>query len=125
MANYDQLFVYKSCYQLLFSLHKDLNKIPRDIKYTLLQDLKKDTLFVLRQIYHANSAKEKIPILELAIDRMFDVKINIRILWDLKVLGLKQFGRFLELAESVSKQLTCWKKSEEKKEMNNLQQMHV
>lgn len=122
MARYDQLFVYKSCYLLLISLYKELSRIPRDIKYTVLQEMKHDSLDVLRQIYHANSTQDKIPYLDSALDKIFDVKINTRVLWDLKAVDNTTYGRLAEQAESVSKQLTAWKKSIEKQEHDNLQQ---
>ncbi len=110
MANYDQLFVYKSCYTLLQMLYHDLQKLPRDIKYTLLQDVKQDTLAVLRHIYHAQEAN-KAEHLEKSIDCILNVKINLRLLWDLKSISVKTYGRLTEQAEDVFKQLKAWHKS--------------
>lgn len=118
MANYDQLFVYKSCYDLLLMLYKDLNKLPRDIKYTLLQDIKQDSLAVLRHIYHANATTEKVHHLELARDNILNVKINLRLLWDLRQIKEKTYGHLAEQAENVSKQLAAWHKSVENKQKN-------
>lgn len=111
MASYDQLFVYKSGYDLLLMIHTSLQKLPRDIKYTLVQDLKQDTLSVLRCIYHANAASDKLTYLEQARESILNVKINLRLLWDLKHIKEKTYGRLLEQAENVSKQLAAWHKS--------------
>ena len=38
MAVYTSLDVYKAAYSLLISLYRDLKDIPRDTKFTLVQD---------------------------------------------------------------------------------------
>ena len=116
MAAYNQLFVYKSCYDLLLMLYRDLARLPRDIKYTLLQDLKQDTLMVLRYIYHANATQDKATYLEKALEHILNVKINIRLLWDLRQIKENSYARFLEQAENVSKQLTAWHSAAIKKQ---------
>ena len=41
MAVYDNLPVYKAAYDLLRSVYEKTGKIPRDVKYTLVEVLKK------------------------------------------------------------------------------------
>jgi len=61
MALYYDLPVYKDTYhlvQLVFQITKDF---PKEYKYSLGQDMKRDALQLVRSIYRANKAEKKIP----------------------------------------------------------------
>lgn len=51
MAVYDNLPVYKAAYDLLRSVYEKTGKIPRDVKYTLVEVLKKDLTEIMVMIY--------------------------------------------------------------------------
>ena len=55
MAVYDNLPVYKAAYDLLRSMYEKTGKIPRDVKYTLVEVLKKDLTEIMVMIYRANA----------------------------------------------------------------------
>ena len=56
MAEYDHLPVYKAAYDLLQHVYgdKSIGSVPRDVKFTLIETLKKDILEILVLIYKAH-----------------------------------------------------------------------
>lgn len=64
MAVYDNLPVYKAAYDLLRSVYEKTGKIPRDVKYTLVEVLKKDLTEIMVMIYRANATTGKLPYIE-------------------------------------------------------------
>ncbi|HAT8718443.1 TPA: four helix bundle protein, partial [Legionella pneumophila] len=51
MAFYTELPVYKDSYQLVLRVFEVTRDFPREYKYTLGQDMKRDALHLLRCIY--------------------------------------------------------------------------
>jgi hypothetical protein len=67
-------------YQLILKIFDYTNHFPREYKFTLGQDLKRDGINLLRSIYRANKSKEKTPylvgfILCLKRVKILDIKI--------------------------------------------------
>lgn len=115
MASYDNLPVYKTTYELLSYFYKIGKNIHRDYRYTLAERLKNELTDVLVLIYKVNLTNEKAELLESARDKIMIVKIQLRLLSDLKQISLKQFALCVEMVESISKQLASWQKSNEER----------
>jgi hypothetical protein len=82
MALYYDLPVFKDVYQLILKIFDYTNHFPREYKFTLGQDLKRDGINLVRSIYRANKSKEKTPYLEGFILCLKRVKIlDIKILF--------------------------------------------
>lgn len=118
MAKYDDLPVFKATYDLLFQIFNVSQHWRRDIRYSLGEDLKKEIIEILQLIYQANSTRSKIAFISSCRVKIVKVKLQVRIAKDLKELHLNQYAFLAEMMESVSKQLTSWTKSEQKKEQN-------
>lgn len=115
MANYDNLPVYKATYDLLLTVFKTGQHWSRDIKFTLGEELKKGLLALMVDIYKANTVVDKTEYLDRARTAIAAAKIQIRLLFDLKQMPLKQYAHISEMAESVSKQLAAWDKYQKTK----------
>ena len=59
MALYNDLPVFKDVYQLILKIFDYTKDFPREYKFTLGQDLKRDGINLVRSIYRANKALEK------------------------------------------------------------------
>lgn len=112
MANYDNLPVYKSAYDLLLYVFQIGHNMQRDYRYTLGETLKKELVGILVLIYKANMVQEKMSIIAEARERIVVVKLHLRLLCDLKQISMKGYANGAEMAESVSKQLAAWQKSQ-------------
>ncbi|MFV0586433.1 four helix bundle protein, partial [Bacteroides reticulotermitis] len=61
-------------------------------------------------IYRANSTREKGPLIHEARERIELAKLGLRLLYDLRQLSMKQYVRYAEMTENISRQLAAWEK---------------
>lgn len=108
---YSNLPVYDATYRLLLEVHKVQPVLSRDVRYTIGQGLTKLLMNILVTIYEANIARDKHPFLMRGRKLAVEVKVTLRILCDLRQISEKQYVRLIDLAESMSKQLTSWDNS--------------
>ena len=59
MALYYDLPVFKDVYKLILLIFEYTKDFSKEYKYTLGQDLKKDSMVLMRSIYRANQAQKK------------------------------------------------------------------
>ena len=64
MALYYDLPVFKDVYKLILLIFEYTKDFSKEYKYTLGQDLKKDSMVLMRSIYRANKAQNKQAYLE-------------------------------------------------------------
>jgi hypothetical protein len=90
MALYYDLPVFKDVYRLILKLFEYTRNFPKEYKYTLGQDIKRDGILLVRSIYRANKEKDKRQYLEAFLDDFEIHKLEIRITVDMKILLLKK-----------------------------------
>lgn len=116
MSTYDNLSVYRASYDLLVELFRFTKNFSREYKFTLGENIKKETVEMITNIYRANSSflgrKEKI---QSARENVETIRLFLRLLKDLRQVDLKKFVFLNEKIESVSRQLTGWEKKSWKK----------
>jgi hypothetical protein len=111
MATYDTLPIYKASYELLVEIFQFTQNFSREFKYTLGERLKNETIDMITNIYRANTRQNKFDTLQKARENIEIIRLYMRLLKDLKQVGLKKFVNINERIENVSKQLTGWQKS--------------
>lgn len=109
MALYYSLKVYKDVYQLILKVFEYTKDFPREYKYTLGQDMKRDGIVLIRSIYRANKAKSKTEYLEVFLDDFEILKLEIRLCVDMKILSIKKQAEFAGLMDGIGKQITGWR----------------
>lgn len=110
MAHYDNLPVFKAVYDLLLALFRSSHNLQREYRYTIGEKLKGELTELIMLIYRANSTQDKGMHIQQAREHAELVKLNLRLLHDLKQLSMKQYIRYAEMSENISKQLTAWYK---------------
>lgn len=115
MAHYQNLPVFKASYDLLIYLFTVTRSFQRDYRYTIGENIKKELLELMVNLYKANSREGKLPLINLTRENVESIRIQVRILFDLKQLSLKQYSKISIDIESISKQLAAWAKYEIKK----------
>ena len=113
MATYNQLPVYKATYDLLLYVYQIGKNVQRDYRYTLGETLKKDLIMILTLIYRANSTRQKVETIIEAREKLVAVKLQLRLLHDLKQLSLKNYANASLMTESLSKQSSARQKTYE------------
>lgn len=111
MALAEHLPVYKASYDMTLALFHIIKKYPKDMKYTLWEQLKKDSLALIATIYKANTLHEKQITIREARWYLQSVRVMLRLSKDLHVVWLEKFAFLQESIETISKQLTMWEKS--------------
>jgi hypothetical protein len=108
---YTNIPVYKTSYDLLHCIFEYTSNFSREYKYTIGEDLKKEILEMIKNIYRANSSFQKHSFLQNARENVEIIRVYLRLLKDLKQISLNKFIMINEKIESVSKQLTRWQQS--------------
>lgn len=93
---------------MLFEYTKEF---PREYKYTLGQDIKHDSIELVRSIYRANRAREKREFLDSFLDSLEILKFELRLSVDLHLVTVKHQARLAELMDRICKQITGWRNS--------------
>jgi hypothetical protein len=109
MALYYDLPVFQDVYRLVLLLFQYTTNFPREYKFTLGQDMKRDGLVLVRSIYRANKAKEKAQYLEQFLDDFELLKLEIRLAVDLRLVTIKQQAELTLLLSGIGKQITGWR----------------
>jgi hypothetical protein len=112
MAIYLHLPVYKASYDLALEIFKTIKEFNREYKYTLGENIKKEMIEMVTNIYRANSSFVKKPHIEKAREKIETIRIFFRLARDLRQVGLKRFVDINEKIENVSKQLSAWQRSQ-------------
>ena len=111
MALYQDLPVFADVYALTQKIFTVTQDFPREYKFTLGSDMKRDALVLLRSIYRINKARDKVDHLEAFLDDFELLKLEIRLAADLKLLSLKKQAHFAELTDKIGRQITGWRNS--------------
>ena len=109
MALYQDLPVFADVYALTQKIFTVTQDFPREYKFTLGSDMKRDALVLLRSIYRINNARDKVEHLEAFRDDFELLKLEIRLAADLKLLSLKKQAHFAELTDKIGRQITGWR----------------
>ena len=75
MAFYYDLQVYKDVYRLTLLLFQYTKDFPKEYKYSLGEDIRRDSIVLVRSIYRANKASDKTPALDALIDDFRALKV--------------------------------------------------
>lgn len=111
MAHYDNLPVYKAAYDLLLYLFFIARNLKREYKYTIGEKIKNDMSELIIMIYKANSTREKTSYIAAAREKIETVRLQVRLLKDLKQIDTRRLAIVTPQVESISKQLAAWHKS--------------
>jgi len=111
MGLYYDLPVFKDVYELVKMLFLYTHDFPREYKYTLGQDMKRDGIKLVRSIYRANSSREKVQYLQEFLDDFEILKFEIRLSSDLGILPRKRHAEFSKRLVSIGKQVHGWKRA--------------
>lgn len=111
MARYNELHVYKVSYDLFLAIFQFSKNMEREYKYTIGENLKKETTELIATIYRANGSHAKKEHIQSARERTEIIRLYLRLLKDLHQVSLPKFITLNEYIESISKQLHFWEKS--------------
>ena len=110
MVLYNQLPIYRDTYLLLSEIYRATSKFPRDYKYTLGQDMKRESLSLFRDLYGANVSQEnRKQHLSNFLTSFELLKIELRLCVDMNVLSIKKLAQLSLIMDNIAKQATSWR----------------
>lgn len=116
MAVYTELKVYEECYRLFLQLVTTTSRIQREHRYTLGEHVKRAAMDMLVLIFKANKSRDKGGYISVAREKLVEVQVLLRVFNDIRQISDKQLAMFMEMTVSISKQLTAWEHSVNKKQ---------
>ena len=102
--------MYKASYKLISGVFACSGNFTREYKYTVGQDLKKEGIDLMKNIYRANKVEDKIEHIEKARENVEVIRLLIRLMQDANGIGFRKFVEINKDIEDVSKQLVNWEK---------------
>ncbi len=105
MALYYDLPVYKDVYNLILLLYKYTREFSREYKYTIGQDLKRDSLELVRGVYRVNKASDKAVHSVQLLDDFELIKFQILLRSSQNYINLKRASFFPNKLLNVSPRL--------------------
>ena len=110
MAIHTHLPIYKVAYDL-FDVSVDLVvNMPRAFKAAIGSRVSQLCLDMVKQIYRANVARDKVPHIEVLQEQKEELDLLLRLCVDKRLITRKQYARVVELTSSVGKQAIGWKR---------------
>jgi len=90
VGRYEELPVFRDVCALTSRVFEVTQHFPREYKFTLGQDMKRDCLMLLRQIYRINRSEDKVEGLEVFMDDFELLRLEIRLATDLKIMSVRR-----------------------------------
>ena len=107
--------VYADAYRLVLETTTLCCGLDRRFRYSLGEDIRLGAKRVLLHITWALKGEDRIVNIAAARHDLSDVQLCLRLLNDMKVISDKRYVPFLEMTESIAKQLSNWERSERRR----------
>lgn len=107
--HYDNLPIYKSALDFCVYIETIVKNFDRYSRYSIGEDLRKQSKELLFLIHRANRAKEKETLLYILVEKCEENKMLIQVAKELKVFNsFKQFEHSAKLCINICKQSQAW-----------------
>lgn len=113
MAVYTDLPLYEESYQLLLQFTFLSQKMQRDFRYSMGEEVKRAMMAMIVDVYKANYKKHNNPLkwVEDAQTRLVEIKVMLRMLNELRQLPDRHFALLVEREAVIGGQLDRWETS--------------
>jgi len=89
-------------------ISKVVANMQRDYKFTLGRRLDQQCFDLVMDVFRANTAQEKAPIIRQMRENVVAIELSMRLAEDLKRMPRKDYASAIQLTASIGKQLTGW-----------------
>jgi len=110
MALHTSLPIYKVAYDLLSVATDVVRNMPRDYKASIGARIREECVDLVVLIFRANCARDKVPHLDLLLERLQVAELLFRLSRDKRFISTKQYAQAVELTSQIGKQATGWRK---------------
>lgn len=113
MALHTELPVYATARDLSKLVSQVVGNMQRDYKFTLGKRMDEQCFQLLMDIFEANTAANKVPIIKRMRASVVAIELSMRLAVDLSRMPRKHYARAIQMTGSIGKQLTGWLKNSE------------
>jgi hypothetical protein len=110
MALHKDLPIYKAAYDLLSVTTEITRNIPRDFKRLIGEKVREECVEVIVLIFKANVSFDKVPHIQILLERVQVVELLLRLSRDKHFISTKQYAGAIDITDQIGKQATGWKK---------------
>ncbi len=111
MALYYDLQIYKDVHSLVLLVFQYTKEFPKEYKFNLGEDMRRDSIVLVRSIYRVNKAVEKNPEFDAFMDDFEVLKFELRLSMDLHLISIRKYAGISRLVDSIGRQINGWRKS--------------
>ncbi len=112
MALHKDLPIYKAAYDL-FGVAVEITKhFPRDFKRLMGDKVREECVEIIVLIFKANVALNKIPHIEMLLERLQVIELLLRLSRDKRFISIKQYAGVIDITDQIGKQASGWKKQQ-------------
>ncbi len=105
MALYYNLPLYKDTYDFILQIFRITGQFSREYKYSLGQDMKKEAISLVRNIYRANKHYDKRPFLDQFLDDIEVLKLELRLCKDIRLISVENYAKTFEIIGNIARQV--------------------
>ena len=109
--------IYKAGYELFDVVVEAIRQMRKDFKRTLGDKLRDECIEILTLIFDVNTSpgpKARVKYLKRIIRRVTKLELLLRLAKDKKLIAAAHHAKAIALTQSVGRQASGWKKSEQK-----------
>ena len=96
------IYRYKDVYRLTLLLFQYTKDFPKEYKYSLGEDIRRDSIILVRSIYRVNKASDKTPELDSFIDDLEVLKFELRLMKDLHLISVGKYSEISRITDGIS-----------------------
>lgn len=112
MALHKDLPIYKAAYDLLGVAVEITKNFPRDFKRLMGDKVREECVEIIVLIFKANVSFNKIPHIDLLLERLQVIELLLRLSRDKRFIAIKQYAGAIEITDTIGKQASGWKKQQ-------------
>jgi len=110
MSCYEHLPLFENAYEFDLYFVKLSRGFPKDYKYGIAVEIRELCLKVIDNIILANRSTDKAKYLDKVVSALDRIKVKVRILKDLEVIGLKSYEYISKKLGEIARQTNAWQK---------------
>ena len=108
----DNLPIYRVTYELLKRITQNTRNFPRDLKPTLGENLRQETVDIIVYVYRANFSKDRRKeYTHVILEKVQTVEMMLRLCVDMQLISKSKHGNLIEMTDQIGKQAQGWAKS--------------
>jgi len=110
MARYEHIAIFQSAYMLTLEIYKTTKNFSKEYKYTIGERLRNLAHDLLELVIKTNKmpGKEKLDGIKQIDYKKEELRIHLRLAYDLKLIGHGHLGVFNTKIEEIGKQAGGW-----------------